>query len=75
MTNKSKQPTAEMKPSIVVGDMKIYSVEDVSKLLNLHIMTVRRYLKTGKIKAQKLGKRWYVTEEAIQDYFTGGRHE
>lgn len=67
MTNKPKLT----QPSIIVGNMNIYSTEDIAKLLNIHILTVRRYLKEGKIKGHKLGKRWYVTEEAIQDLLTG----
>ena len=32
-------------------------------------MTIRAYLREGKIRARKLGVQWYVTEEALREYF------
>lgn len=32
-------------------------------------MTIRTYLREGKIKGRKLGVQWYVTEKALHNYF------
>lgn len=55
--------------SIQVGDMKLYAVEEVAEMLNVGEPTIRRYLRQGRLKGKKLAKRWYVSEEAIKDYF------
>ena len=38
----------------------LYSVEKVAELLGLHQKTVLRYIKEGKLKANKVGGRWRV---------------
>ena len=55
--------------SIQVGDMKLYAVEEVAEMLSVGEPTIRRYLRQGQLKGKKLAKRWYVSEEAIKDYF------
>lgn len=54
---------------IQVGDMKLYDVEELSEMLSIQPVTVRKYLREGKIRAKKLAKRWYVTEESLKEYF------
>ena len=55
--------------SIQVGDMKLYAVEELAEMLDVGLPTIRRYLREGRLKGKKLAKRWYVSEEAIKDYF------
>lgn len=55
--------------SIQVGDMKLYEVEELAEMLNVGEPTIRRYLREGRLKGKKLAKRWYVSEEALKDYF------
>ncbi|HEX6983182.1 MAG TPA: helix-turn-helix domain-containing protein [Balneolaceae bacterium] len=52
-----------------VGKLTLYSVDDLHKQLGLSKMTIRAYLREGKIRARKLGVQWYVTEEALREYF------
>jgi excisionase family DNA binding protein len=52
-----------------VGNLTLYSVDDLHKQLGLSKMTIRAYLRDGKIRARKLGVKWYVTEEALREYF------
>ncbi len=52
-----------------VGNLTLYSVDDLHRKLGLSKMTIRTYLREGKIRARKLGVKWYVTEEALRDYF------
>lgn len=52
-----------------VGNLTLYSVDDLHEQLGLSKMTIRAYLRDGKIRARKLGVKWYVTEEALREYF------
>jgi excisionase family DNA binding protein len=52
-----------------IGKLTLYSVDDLHEQLGLSKMTIRAYLREGKIRARKLGVRWYVTEEALREYF------
>jgi len=54
---------------LIIGDIKLYSIKELSELTGTSGETLRKYLKTGRIKGQKLGKTWYATEEALRDYF------
>jgi len=52
-----------------IGDLTLYSVDDLHGLLGISKMTIRAYLREGRLKGRKLGVQWYVTEDAIRDYF------
>lgn len=52
-----------------LGNLTLFSVDDLHEQLGLSKMTIRAYLREGKIRARKLGVQWYVTEEALREYF------
>ena len=52
-----------------IGKLTLYSVDDLNQQLGLSKLTIRTYLREGKIRGRKLGVKWYVTEEALRDYF------
>ncbi len=52
-----------------IGNLTLFSVDDLHKELGLSKITIRNYLKSGRLKGRKLGVAWYVTEEALRDYF------
>lgn len=52
-------------------DIKVYTVPELAKLFNLSPQSVRKYLKEGRIKGQKVGVKWMVTEEAIKEFLKG----
>jgi excisionase family DNA binding protein len=47
---------------------QIYSVERVAELLNLHVKTVRAYVRTGKLKAKRIGKQYRITRRDLEDF-------
>ena len=51
--------------------MVLYSVLELSKKLEITMTTIRTYIKTGKLKGQKIGNKYYITEEAIKELFNG----
>jgi len=46
--------------------------DQVAQLLNLHVRTVRRYLREGRLKGKRVGKEYRVTRADL-DEFTGGQ--
>jgi excisionase family DNA binding protein len=52
-----------------LGDLTLYSVEELSKILDIQETTIRKYLREGKLKGRKLARKWYVTEESLTEYF------
>ena len=47
---------------------KLYSVEDVSKILQVHDNTTRRYIKSGRLKAVKIGKAYRISETDLKAF-------
>lgn len=56
-----------------IGSLTLYSVDDLHELLGISKMTLRSYLRERKLKGRKMGVQWFVTEEAIRDYFDQGQ--
>ncbi|MCC5940312.1 MAG: helix-turn-helix domain-containing protein [Balneolaceae bacterium] len=52
-----------------IGSLTLYSVDDLHELLGISKMTLRAYLREGRLKGRKLGVQWFVTEESIRNYF------
>lgn len=52
-----------------IGSLTLYSVDDLHEMLGVSKLTLRSYIRTGKIRGRKLGVSWYVTEDAIKEYF------
>ena len=44
-----------------------YTINEVSKLLKLHHTTIRRAIKSKRLKAYRLGAKWLIKKEDIQD--------
>jgi excisionase family DNA binding protein len=53
--------------------MKIYTINEVAMMLHLHPVTVRRYIREGKIVAKKLsdGKKakWRIEESQVEKFW------
>lgn len=43
-------------------EIKVYTIEEVCKILKVTRRTVYTYIKEGKLKAAKIGKYWRVNE-------------
>ncbi len=57
--------------SIELGKVTLFTVEELAERLDVQERTIREYLREGKLQGRKLAGRWYVTDEAIADYFRG----
>jgi excisionase family DNA binding protein len=55
--------------------MEYLTVAEVAKRLRLHEMTVRRHIKSGRIRAHYAGRRIRIPESEVEAFVTaGGRH-
>ena len=46
----------------------LYSIERVADLLNLHVKTVRGYVRSGRLKAKRIGKQYRITREDLEAF-------
>lgn len=51
---------------------KIYTLHEVEEILSVTQRTLYNWIDSGKLKAFKVGRTWRVTEEALQEFMTGG---
>lgn len=58
-----------------IGNLTLYSIDDLHEQLGVSKMTLRAYLREGRIRGRKLGVSWFVTEEAIREYFEGPQQQ
>lgn len=45
---------------------KLYTVEEASKILQVHPETLRKWLKEGRIKGEKFGRVWRIRESNLK---------
>lgn len=48
-----------------------YTVEEVAEILHRNADTVRRYIKKGELKAKKVGRPYYITDRALDEFISG----
>jgi excisionase family DNA binding protein len=46
---------------------RLYSLEQVAERLGLQVRTVRSYVRSGRLKAIRIGKQYRVTRESLED--------
>jgi len=56
---------------IRIGKKKFYLVDDLVKILPITSLTIREYLRKGKIKGRKIGRLWYVSEKNLEAFLEG----
>jgi len=47
---------------LAITSLKLYTIEEISEILKVTTRTVYNYIKSGSLKALKMGKYWRVTE-------------
>lgn len=48
--------------------MEFYSVQEIAGILKLDPVTIRRYIKDGKIRCIKFGKDYRITKENFMEF-------
>lgn len=54
-----------------MNDIKVYTLNEVEELLKVSLRTLYRYIKDGRLKANKIGNKWIVTEQSLKDFIEG----
>jgi len=53
-----------------IGGHKLYNVEELTEKLDVTKLTIRTYIKQGRLSARKIGGKWYVTEEELISFLS-----
>jgi len=51
-----------------IEGVKVYSLPEVSELLDITYPTVRKYVNEGKLRSQRVGRSYLVTDESIRNF-------
>lgn len=51
---------------------KFYTVEQVAEMIDMHPKTIRKFIREGRLKANKVGKRWRITGHDLSVFTEGG---
>ena len=54
-----------------VATEEIFTVQQVANKLNMHVQTIREYIKRGDIKARKIGRKYIITQEELNNFIIG----
>lgn len=55
--------------------MKVYTLEELVDLLKVTKRTLYNYIKSGRLKAVKMGKYWRVTQKQLDAFLSEGEPE
>ena len=55
--------------------VKTYTVSDIAQDLGVTERTIREYIKSGKIKAVKVGNKYIISEDNYRDFVNGKQQE
>lgn len=59
------RPNKVLKTSDKLGD-KFYTIQEVADILKVHHTTIRRAIKDNRLKAFKIGTKWLIKKEDIE---------
>lgn len=51
-----------------IGDIKLYGVQDLHKALGINERTIRDWFCKGRLRGQKIGTEWHITEENLRKF-------
>lgn len=51
---------------------KLYTLLELSEILNVTVRSLYNYINSGKLKAVKIGGEWRVTEKNLMDFIEHG---
>jgi excisionase family DNA binding protein len=53
---------------VQVAGLKLYNLDELSKILKVNKVTLRGYIDQGRLKAVKIGRSYRVTEEDLREF-------
>lgn len=52
--------------------VKYFDVTDISESMKVTAYSVRRWIREGRLRARKVGRKYYVSGEALRQYIESG---
>ena len=56
---------------ITIGSVRAYDVQETAALLQVTAVTIRSYIHQGKLKAQKIGTKYFIHEKTLKNFIKG----
>ena len=53
---------------IEFGDIKVFTCEEVAERLGVSVRRIRSFIKTGQLKARKMGRTYCITEKKLEEF-------
>ena len=60
---------------VVIEGNKVYSAQEVADMIGVHIQSVRRWIKTNKLQAIKIGRNLYISSTELKKLSVSGFKE
>lgn len=60
-----------MKTTKEISGVKLYTIPEIAGLLQINSLTVRRYIKAGRLRANRIGRPLLITEDDLRRFLTG----
>jgi excisionase family DNA binding protein len=55
--------------AITISGQTLYSVSELSQKLNVTTVTIRNYIKQGRLRGHKAMGRWFIAEQDMVEFF------
>ena len=52
--------------------VNLYDIKEVAEMLSVTTTSVHNYIRKGLLVAQKIGGRWFVSDENVKTFVNGG---
>lgn len=56
-----------------IGGVKLYTVKDIAKAMEVEEQTVRRYIKRGFLQSKKIGRNIFITEAQLREFIEANK--
>ena len=61
--------------TIKIKGKEYYLTDELSRILPLSIDSIRKYIRTGKLKGKKIGLFYVVSNQNLEEFLETGTHE
>lgn len=55
--------------AVLLGNLTLFDVDELSNKLGVTKITIRTYLREGRLIGKKVGGNWYVSEDSLKQFF------
>ena len=56
-----------------IAGVKLYTIPEVAQVVGVTPQTIRRYIKKGRIKSNKIGRSIFITEKDLRNFAKGAK--